>query len=233
MKTVTGTRTPADDYESHLERFLTAAQDLGDNTELSMLRETIFNLWRQNHDLVRTGHTDPLTGVLNRRGLSHATSSLAHLAQRSGGTVGVLMADIDHFKAINDKFGHQAGDAVLAAVGPALKAAIRHSDVTGRYGGEEFLVFMPGIVPGALADVGEMIRHRVHEATAQVTPVTISIGGAEGTISGDPQAGLDDLIAAADEALYAAKGGGRNRVVIADLPKQSKFPRLKAVANSK
>jgi diguanylate cyclase (GGDEF)-like protein len=123
------------------------------------------------------------------------------------------MCDIDHFKRINDKFGHPAGDRVLAMVARALDDGLRDGDVVARFGGEEFLVAAPGIGTTAAAALAERLRTRVAEASdAEVGGVTVSLGMA----LWDEGESMAELIERADLALYQAKEQGRNRVVCAD-----------------
>ncbi len=182
--------------------------------ELELLGETLHRLWQENRKMAILSNTDELTGVLNRRGLFNAMRHLAHLAQRNGNIAGVLMIDIDHFKQINDTYGHQYGDRVLKYVAATIKANIRASDVIGRYGGEEFLVFLSMVALDALKDVAEKIRLSVANGNGVEQPVTISIGCAAGRVGKQVDQSLQLLIQLADKNLYQAKTEGRNRVMI-------------------
>lgn len=157
---------------------------------------------------------DPLTGLANRRGMAVSVPLLAALADRTDQLLGCLALDLDHFKEINDSFGHARGDAVLQQAAELVTANSRRGDVLVRLGGEEFAIFT--IVPNAaaLAIAGERIRHSVE--TSDTVPITTSVGGAVVVPgSGDE---IDALLQRADEALYAAKQAGRNRVVMARGP---------------
>jgi two-component system cell cycle response regulator len=154
--------------------------------------------------------TDPLTGLRNRR---YVRRHLEGVLRNAGAAV--LLIDVDRFKSVNDSLGHAAGDIVLREVAERVRAHIRSADVVARYGGEEFLVVMAGTAAEEAAMVAERLRAAIAAspvmAEGQAVPVTASIGVAScesGTLS-------DDVIAAADTALYAAKKGGRNRVEIA------------------
>ncbi len=182
--------------------------------ELELLGETLHRLWQENRKMAILSNTDELTGVLNRRGLFNAMRHLGHLAQRNDNIAGVLMIDIDHFKQINDTYGHQCGDRVLKYVAATIRANIRASDVVGRYGGEEFLVFLSMVAPDALRDVAEKIRLSVASGGVVDQPVTISIGGAADRIGKDVDQSLQGMIKMADKNLYQAKTDGRNRVII-------------------
>lgn len=157
--------------------------------------------------------TDPLTGLYNRRMLDEQLCIEIERAQRYQSSFAVLMLDIDHFKNINDRFGHQQGDRFLVRFAELLRARLRKSDLVGRWGGEEFLVIGHG---SALADaltLAEDIRASTAAADFGLGEVrTVSIGVAE-FVAGDR---IESLIERADQGLYLAKDGGRNRVGLAD-----------------
>jgi diguanylate cyclase (GGDEF)-like protein len=160
---------------------------------------------------------DPLTGLWNRAvTLDRLERELAR-CRREAKAVGVLMVDVDHFKRINDGYGHPAGDAVLREVSRRLAAAVRPYDTVGRYGGEEFLLVLSECDAAQTADLGERLRQTVAAPPVDLpdgpVEVTISVGGAA---TGEPgRADGAGLVRAADAALYRAKGGGRNRVEMA------------------
>jgi diguanylate cyclase (GGDEF)-like protein len=169
------------------------------------------------HDrLERLAAVDPLTDAYNRRfGLGRLGEEFSR-AVRAESPLGVLMFDLDHFKAVNDTYGHLAGDRVLRAVARTCRRVIREGDVLVRYGGEEFLVLLPGAGAQDVADIGERIRRAVGETTVpegdQRISVTVSLGGAT---YGDGVDSPEMLIAKVDAALYDAKGSGRDRLVLA------------------
>ncbi|WP_412741700.1 diguanylate cyclase [Krasilnikovia sp. MM14-A1004] len=156
--------------------------------------------------------TDELTGVHNRRHFFSLAAALFGVARRSGHGLSAAMLDIDNFKRINDTYGHGVGDDVIREVAHRIASALRESDILGRYGGEEFAVFLPG----ADLDIAPLERIRLAVAAEPVATrdgpvtVTISIGLAA---LGTHDDGLDQLLARADHALYQAKTGGRNKVV--------------------
>lgn len=151
--------------------------------------------------------TDPLTGVLNRRGLDYALER-ATLGQHANGRAALLLLDIDHFKEVNDTYGHPAGDRVLTEIAKLLSAQIRDQDTLGRWGGEEFMVIAPGLAPQAAMELGERLRSTIAQANFPDTgTLTISIGVSE-LIVDTP---IDQTVEAADHALYRAKKLGRNR----------------------
>jgi diguanylate cyclase (GGDEF)-like protein len=172
----------------------------------------------QRGDYASASEADALTGVANRR---HLHRQLDQLESHDGVRFAVLMIDIDHFKLVNDRLGHQAGDVVLCRVAALIEGSIRPADTLGRWGGEEFMVLLPGTdLPGSLL-VAERIRENVAGAslTDDAVAVTISIGAAASIDAvdarrGSAEAGPDAPITErADAALYRAKHEGRNRVV--------------------
>ncbi len=159
--------------------------------------------------------TDPLTGLFNRRGFQEAAARVMELQARNGETVTVLMFDLDHFKSINDRFGHDLGDEVLRTFAVTAGRNMRGDDVIGRLGGEEFAAILAGGLDQATL-VAERVRLAFEVAAYTVgghrVAATVSIGAAGAPAAGN---GLADLIACADAALYRAKAGGRNRIAVA------------------
>ena len=157
--------------------------------------------------------TDPLTGLANRRYFDEYVRVLAS-RRRTNDRVAVLSADIDHFKLLNDRFGHGVGDAVLRAVADAITASIREDDFPVRSGGEEFVVLLRNPAEGVALAIGERMRQSVRDLDLRwaglTDPVTISVGVATG-LSTDEAVG--DILERADRAMYAAKRAGRDRVV--------------------
>jgi diguanylate cyclase (GGDEF)-like protein len=158
---------------------------------------------------------DGLTGAFNRKHFDERLAAELSFARRHGSPVSLLMFDLDRFKDVNDRWGHQAGDQVLQAVARVVQDRLRGEDVLARYGGEEFAVIARGIGPLNGLALGERLRREV-EALEIVTPegvripVTISVG--VGTAGEGAQAGPAELIALADRNMYRAKQQGRNRV---------------------
>src|SRR5438067_1856739 len=174
-------------------------------------------------ELERLSVTDALTGLYNRR---HLMGTLANEVQRSRRlrrTFSVLLADVDHFKQYNDTHGHLGGDAALVKVAETLRKMTRGVDSVARYGGEEFVVMLIEAPIATAAAVGERIRARVAAEEFSGGKMTVSVGAAEYPTHGDTP---EELIASADAAMYEAKGGGRDRVVVAsrraDLEKEGK-----------
>lgn len=160
--------------------------------------------------------TDALTGLLNRYGLQRAITRELAAARRYGRSLSCLMMDIDHFKQINDIYGHPAGDTAIQQVGKILTEVTRNSDMVFRYGGEEFIVLLPETDVKGAAILGEKIRSvaesRIFGNGERIFSLTLSIGAASLKAS---ESG-NDMIARADVALYNAKESGRNRVEIAE-----------------
>jgi diguanylate cyclase (GGDEF)-like protein len=167
-----------------------------------------------HRDAEARASTDALTGLPNRRYFDEFVGLLAQ-RRRAGDAVGVLMVDIDRFKALNDTHGHATGDAVLRAVAGAIVSAVREDDVPARFGGEEFVVLLRNPHPGVAVEVGERIRAAVRSLDLLrfgVRAVSVSVGVA---VADGPDESIESLIDAADRALYRAKRAGRDRVVAA------------------
>ena len=160
---------------------------------------------------------DPLTGLFNRRYMEESLDREVRRAAREGYQLGLLMADLDNFKQLNDAFGHAAGDEVLRRIGRSLAAAVRAEDIACRFGGEEFVVILPKASVDDTRRRAEALREaikgpRSDEPSRLYPTTTMSVGLAE-----YPQHGtsVDELILAADSAMYRAEALGRDRVVVA------------------
>lgn len=177
------------------------------------LRRTNDELEGALRRIERVASLDELTGLYNRRMIRDLLTREEKLSERTGAKLTIAMIDVDHFKSINDDYGHSTGDAVLRAVAEALQSGLRESDLLGRYGGEEFVVGLPGCA----AERAELPLQRIRSALVGMQPVeaapsrkvTVSIGAA---LRRDSET-IDDVIARADAALYEAKRAGRDRVV--------------------
>jgi diguanylate cyclase (GGDEF)-like protein len=158
--------------------------------------------------------TDVLTGLANRRAILERLEDELRRAAREGATLGVGMVDVDHFKHVNDEYGHSAGDDVLCEVARRMQSVLRPYDRVGRFGGEEFLVLVPRVSGDELTQLLERLRKAVGSSRLAVGAadivVTVSVGGA--VTGGEAE---DALIARADAAMYEAKALGRDRVVLA------------------
>ncbi len=163
-----------------------------------------------NRALGELATTDALTGLNNRRSFDHSLQLELAIVERRNTPLSLLMLDVDHFKRINDNFGHEAGDKVLVAIAQMLNGCARVVDVVARVGGEEFAVILPNTDADGAMDVAERMRTAVAQANWLAHPATISIGVA--TLQMKESASR--LYSRADAALYAAKAAGRNRVVM-------------------
>lgn len=171
-------------------------------------------LRRELHDLARI---DPLTGVANRRAMSEASDRMLEEAKSWRGSVGVLLLDADHFKTINDRFGHDGGDRVLQSLVRCIQSILRADDIVGRVGGEEFLVLSPGVGQDGVMALAERIRATVEKSPLEIdgeqVHLTVSIGTA---VACPGEWDMTTLRRRADTAMYAAKRAGRNRVMAGD-----------------
>ena len=161
---------------------------------------------------------DPLTGLFNRRYLEETLAREERRAARAGSPIGIIVFDVDHFKRLNDTHGHDAGDAVLRALGGLLQTHVREGDIACRYGGEEFVIALPGASIEIVRQRAEAMREVTEKLASQVPgrsveKVTISLGAAAYP---DHGATWQEALGAADKALYRAKQGGRNRVEAAN-----------------
>ena len=181
---------------------------------LERLRLSEEEVRRQNRELELLATLDPLTGCLNRRAFFERFEPLFEQGLRRRQPLSCLMVDIDHFKSVNDRYGHAVGDKVIKIVADVLLCSTRSEDVVARYGGEEFCILLPGIEMEQAVAVAERIRLGIHEASeARFTSglrVTASLG-VSGIEAGAPDPA--ELVNQADQALYAAKHAGRNRVI--------------------
>jgi diguanylate cyclase (GGDEF)-like protein len=181
-----------------------------------VLAVTILSLALADSDRVyrRRSTLDPLTGTFNRTALDQRLSELdGHPVQTNEGvSFAFLLADLDHFKRVNDLHGHPVGDMVLQDTAYIFRAGLRASDSVYRVGGEEFLAVLPGADEERAMEIAERLRRTVRDRRANGIGVTVSIGVA---VAREGELDSDDMVARADEALYAAKAGGRDRVCLA------------------
>ncbi|WP_280154808.1 diguanylate cyclase [Piscinibacter sp. XHJ-5] len=170
--------------------------------------------FRRERDVARKmAEHDMLTGVLSRRAIEMQLRALASEARAGGSGLGVLFLDIDHFKSINDRFGHATGDACLVAVAQRLQAELREGDHLGRWGGEEFVALLPGASLDNAQHTSQRILRRVAADPVEVASGSVSVTVSIGIAVFDPlHDDIDSLLHRADTALYRAKANGRNRV---------------------
>jgi diguanylate cyclase (GGDEF)-like protein len=168
-----------------------------------------------HQQLQAAARTDAKTGLLNATAWQREADAEVARAQRAGESLALLLADVDHFKRVNDTYGHLAGDDVLRGLATELRQQVRDSDVVGRFGGEEFVVLLPRADAEEACKIAERLRHRASAmsvyADSVAVNVTISIGVA---VLGVHGADLFEVLAAADLALYRAKDGGRDQVCV-------------------
>lgn len=175
---------------------------------------------------------DPLTGLFNRRGFSELTARMIAREEKAERPVTVLLFDIDHFKAVNDRFGHAAGDEILKLFANVLVHTLRITDIVGRVGGEEFAAMLPCSIDEAVV-AADRVRTVFAGAGVQVDDAPLSTSVSIGVAGGPAGIDLNALLAAADTALYRAKRGGRNRVeVAAEEPLSLDQQRLRAAQQS-
>ena len=168
--------------------------------------------------MVESALRDPLTRLYNKRYFDDRLDSELRFARRHGTTLGLLLADVDYFKGVNDQRGHLAGDTVLREIAATLLQGVRNEDVVARYGGEELVILTRAIADGAAGMLAERLRKRVEALAVDVgdgdpVKVTVSIGVA--VFPSSSAATPEQLISTADKAMYEAKAAGRNRVVVA------------------
>jgi len=207
--TVQGLEAGADDY-------LVKPFDQSELRCRIKIGERILDLERR---IVRLASTDHLTGVLNRRAFVERMEGEVQRSSREGTPLSLVLVDIDHFKQINDRFGHQAGDLVLQRFVETLLESVRPYDFVGRHGGEEFVVCLPGTDADQAGHVAERMRKEVEETRIELVDGTETLQltasfGVASSRQGSKET-VDSLTRRADEAMYRAKNGGRNRVCMA------------------
>jgi diguanylate cyclase (GGDEF)-like protein len=183
----------------------------------SLVRERTQALEQSNEKLVRAARMDTLTGLLNRRGFVEIAEAEVARAHRSWRSFVILLADVDRFKSINDRYGHGCGDFALRRVGELLREQLRDVDTVARWGGEEFIFLLPETSLEGGWTLAEKLRTVLARTPLvyedKILNLTITIGVAAFTRDMD---GYEQCISIADDALYRGKQGGRNRVVVAD-----------------
>lgn len=164
--------------------------------------------------------TDPLTGALNRRAFTTSAATMAAAAQRRGDAFAIALLDIDHFKAVNDRFGHTVGDEVIQGVLERIRANLRDADLIGRWGGEEFLMVISEADEEGASVAAERVRAAVERAPVysaslgDAVAITVSLGVA---VTAEPSGCVTPLVERADQAMYGAKREGRNRARVVAL----------------
>jgi diguanylate cyclase len=169
-----------------------------------------------HHELMNVAATDGLTSCLNRRAFTAMVEGYLQKVSRdeARNEGALLVIDVDHFKEVNDRFGHHLGDEVLQLIARSIKGAVREIDLVGRIGGEEFGVFMPGIDKTKIAPLAERIRLAINDATFNPDGESYRLSASIGGAAIDRQPTFSELYREADQQLYSAKRAGRNRVEI-------------------
>jgi diguanylate cyclase (GGDEF)-like protein len=221
---VEGLEAGADDYITKPIDFAELKARLRSMLRIKRLQEALEErekeLLEVNERLRHMSQTDGLTGLDNRRHLNERLEEMFQHAQRLSEPFSCVMCDLDHFKSVNDTYGHQAGDEVLKQLSHILKDEAREIDRVGRYGGEEFMLLLPGTVLDAAVTFAERVRKRIEGNTFTFPGGTLTRTASFG-VSGWPHPKVkaaDSLVRAADDALYVAKETGRNRAIRFDGP---------------
>jgi two-component system cell cycle response regulator len=216
---VEGLEAGADDYITKPIDFAELKARLNSMLRIKRLQEELEERERQlleaNERLRHMSQTDALTGLDNRRNLEERIEEMFEHAKRLNEPFACVMCDLDRFKSVNDTHGHQAGDAVLKQFAKILRHEVREIDRAGRYGGEEFMLLLPGTVLDAAVTFAERVRKQVEANTFTFDGASIRRTASFG-VSAWPHpriANCDGLVRAADDALYVAKETGRNRVI--------------------
>lgn len=190
----------------HLQKFVDRLTRLSDRQSLKVIEA--------NQLLAEKAVTDPLTGLLNRRGMYRHLEAASRQFASDGRPFGLLLVDLDHFKRINDHFGHQAGDDTLVAVSAAMNNALRKDqDLLSRWGGEEFLALVPVADAGALVSIADMLLQAIRATEIHGAQGIIKATASIGVFFRDRPEAIDTSVDRADQAMYHAKNRGRNQVV--------------------
>lgn len=216
---VEGLNAGADDYITKPLNFAELEARVKSLLRIKALQESLEERERQleeiNEKLQRMSMTDGLTGIANRRALEERLRDMFEHSLRLHEPLSIVMCDIDRFKSVNDTYGHQAGDDVLKQFAQVLHKEAREIDKVGRYGGEEFMLLLPGTVLDAAVTFAERVRHSIESHTFEFEGGTLKRTMSCG-VAAWPHPKIqhtDGLIKAADDALYIAKKTGRNRVI--------------------
>ena len=193
-------------YRTQFDSLLFEAAEMND-----ILNVQRSQLVKANEQLACLATTDGLTGLRNHRAFQERLEQEILRATKTGVPLSIALVDVDHFKAFNDEFGHQTGDAVLRGVAQSLEGGVRPSDLAARYGGEEFVIIMPATDPGAAMMACERLRKAIQSLEWSHRSVTASFGVA----AFGPGMDRQGLLETADQALYESKRAGRNRVTLA------------------
>ncbi|WP_297526884.1 GGDEF domain-containing protein [Thiohalobacter sp.] len=188
------------------------AGEMYHQAQVRELEGSLEALMESQQRLQRRAATDELTGMLNRGALFEALRQAMDSARRKGQPLALIMADLDHFKAVNDSYGHRVGDRVLRDVGQRIKSGLRGFDVVGRYGGEEFMAILSGTPLETAALIAERVRRRVGEAPLNLAGLKLNVTLSQGVAELHADDTPERFIERADQTLYRAKAEGRNCV---------------------
>jgi diguanylate cyclase (GGDEF)-like protein len=211
---VAGLRGGAHDYLKKPFENIELIARVGSAVHVKKLQD---QLRQRNADLDRMSRTDALTGLYNRRHLDEELLHQQSNANRHNDPLCVVLLDIDHFKRVNDNYGHSAGDLVLRGFADRLRAELRAGDIAGRWGGEEFLIIMPRTDSDGGLEVAERLRSTTaaKPIAAGEVDIEVSVSGGCASSTGDS---AEALLHLADTCLYRAKASGRNKIIAASLP---------------
>lgn len=199
---------------NHEELFARISTHIELRKSKELLKKYINDLEEKNDELDRVAKTDYLTGLCNRRFMMERLKEESARVIKSNSPMSLLMCDIDHFKKINDNFGHEFGDYVLKEVTKAISSSLRKYDILSRWGGEEFLILLPEADQSTTLDLAEAVRKTVSDLIIDIEKTKYSVTITIGVAIYDSSLSISDNINNADEALYEGKDTGRNRVVL-------------------
>ena len=217
VRTINGAKIIAGEHDSPMAAFVNGLLKHGDKTPqaVEFLGETFQNLLHDNKRLATESNMDVLTGIHNRRGFFNAVNPILHLTFRKKINVAIMIADVDDFKDVNFTYGHLGGDEALKYIAAVMRLSIRKSDIIGRYGGEEFIIYSDCTDSSAESILAERIRKNVEMKTEAALGfrITVSLGVASGQIGQTVENDIMSLVKKADDNLLKAKRAGKNRVV--------------------
>ncbi len=211
--------TIGENYEKHVVAFIEMAKKFNENLSMlyvNLFCENLYDLYLVTMDYLDNSLRDNLTGLYNRRGFVNYTRPLLSMAEENNLTGGIIIIDFDNFKSVNDRLGHLSGDIALQTEAAIINSCVRKSDVVGRYGGDEFIIFTESRNLNSLGNVCERIRKETEEASERLCGIafTISLGAAIGKIASPLEKCLAEIIHNADQKLYEAKSRGKNQWVV-------------------
>lgn len=206
------------DYEAHINKLITSLiRFCGSVPEMELLGDILRTLWEENRRLATTINTDPLTGLMNRRGFFNAAKPLLDLARRDEKNIGLILADLDDFKKYNAMHGHDAGDELLKSIGSALRQVVRSSDLVARFSGEEFMVLFYALEQGNLEEMAQKMAKTIKACSHNGQGMTASVGAASFDSSGPDGkeccVNLEEVLSQATCNLVKAKSSGANQIV--------------------